>query len=109
LREHERNACAAALSLIHRKLRSRDAMKALARIAHARMSESTRRPLLATLARCPPFVKRIRCFFRCAVVIGAQCTRFATALFRYRHEPRLGGQYGEEGQEGEEGGEEDKA
>jgi hypothetical protein len=35
--------------------------------------------------RCPPFVKRIRCFLRGAVVIGAQCIRFATALFRYRH------------------------
>jgi len=42
--------------------------------SNARIIEATHRSSIAPLRRCPPFVKRIRCFLRGAVVIGAQCT-----------------------------------
>jgi hypothetical protein len=60
-------------------------------------------------------LKRIRCFFRCAVVIEVQCSRFATALILGSPSWNgLGGQHGEESQikdevGSEEDGEEDEA
>ena len=43
-----------------------------------------------------PILKWSRCFFRCAVVIGVQCGRFATALSYIATHSILGGQHGEE-------------
>lgn len=43
-----------------------------------------------------PILKWSRCFFRCAVVIGVQCGRFATALSDIATHSILGGQHGEE-------------
>ena len=81
----QRNPCPTGISSIQQKSPDHRTAEALSGAAHASKSESARRLLRAVLRRCPPFVKRIRCFLRVAVVIGAQCTRFAIALFRYRH------------------------
>ena len=47
---------------------------------------------------CPPFVKWSRCFLRCAVVIGVQCSSIREMHCSVTcHLSWLGGQYGEEG------------
>jgi hypothetical protein len=104
------SACAAGVSSIRREWQPIAAVMPRWCDARARTNEGLRRGFHGAHDRHPPFVKRIRCFLRGAVVIGVQCTSIRDCTVPTSpSQSWLGGQNGTEGQEGKESGEEDKA